>query len=895
MSNRDWGKAATDALGGDPLMIAAHDGFQVIYTPLRSEGRLRIGDERAIVSKLLGNHPYALFLFSDVSRRYWHFLNVRYAERADRRRLYRRITVGPGERLRTASERLSMLDVSDDQLTPLALQTRHDQAFDVEAVTLQFYREYEQFFGILQDNLRRQTKDGKWAHDYALQFLNRTMFLYFVQRKEWLGGDREFLGAFWGAYQSARHKEEAFFERWLKVLFFEAFNNRFHGGHRHFPDEVRQALAMAPYLNGGLFAENDLDRQHSFSISDSLFQQVFTLLDRYNFTIAEDSPLDQEVAVDPEMIGKVYETLVNVEETAADQRSAAGIFYTPRTEIDLMCRLALVDNLANQLGREKKRLLYEAIFAVEPEEKIEADAALTKAGLWPALDASLREIAVVDPACGSGSFLVGMLHILDDLQARAGDCLAKPQQSAYERRRRIIGQNLYGVDVMDWACHVAELRLWLALIIDAEFTPEELHVRNEPLLPHFSFKIRRGDSLVEEVGSVDLGHARTSHEIGADLKARIARLKTDKLKFYNNDPDRRLRSKSDIEHEELRLFRDILDQRRSSIENEIKGLRRKLEAPPRQMRLDGTTEGQSHQMRLEAAQWQRRIETLTGELGRLEQGRAALRSARDVPFVWDIAFVEIFGGDRNGFDIVVGNPPYVRQESIADPTLSPEKVTAENKKAYKTKLQRSVYAAFSDYFRYDARSSTSGEKLDAKSDLYVYYYFRAFSLLAPLGSLSFITSNSWLDVGYGAELQEFLLRCCQLKLVLDNQKRTFAEADVNTVIVLIGAPEARREQGTGHIARFVMFKAPYEEVVSPVIFEEIEDATGRRATPEYRLFSVSQNTLYEQGMERADSGANESEVRQAARESRGGSLIKRSATRATSGEASIFGPPISTG
>ena len=94
-----------------------------------------------------------------------------------------------------------------------------------------------------------------------------------------------------------------------------------------------------------------------------------------------------------------------------------------------------------------------------------------------------------------------MLHILDDLQARAARQLGL-EEPAYERKKRIIGQSLYGVDVMEWACHVTELRLWLALIIDAQFTPEELHTRREPLLPHFSFKIRCGDSLVQEIVAV---------------------------------------------------------------------------------------------------------------------------------------------------------------------------------------------------------------------------------------------------------------------------------------------------------------------------------------------------------------------------------------------------------
>ena len=171
------------------------------------------------------------------------------------------------------------------------------------------------------------------------------------------------------------------------------------------------------------------------------------------------------------------------------------------------------------------------------------------------LNTSLKGLAVVDPACGSGSFLVGMLHILNDLRDRANQGLGREEPS-FDRKKDIIGQNLYGVDVKEWACHVAELRLWLALVIDAEFSLAELHLRNEPLLPHFSFNIRCGDSLVQEIGGMNLATLRdTSIGMPRALKARITRLKNTKLQFFNNDPACPYRSEKELEEEELRLFR----------------------------------------------------------------------------------------------------------------------------------------------------------------------------------------------------------------------------------------------------------------------------------------------------------------------------------------------------
>ena len=755
---------------------------------------------------------------------------------------------------------LDLASISPDleELSPLAIQDGHDKAFNVEAVTKQFFEDYKSVFHDLQDDLAGQTADHRWAHDYALQFLNRCMFLYFIQRKRWLGEDTEFLRSFWESYQVERTN------RLIPLLTAGSTSYSLRHSITSFtadtaisPTTIREALALAPYLNGGLFTENPLDGEHNFQISDWLFKGIFEFLENYNFTIAEDSPLDQEVAVDPEMIGKVYESLVNVSDEA-DERGDAGIFYTPRTEIDLMCRLALVGNLTNHLGEEHKNLLYEVLFAFDPDDKAEADRKLAEVQLWEPLNTSLKGLAVVDPACGSGSFLVGMLHILNDLRDRANQGLGREEPS-FDRKKDIIGQNLYGVDVMEWACHVAELRLWLALVIDAEFSLAELHLRNEPLLPHFSFNIRCGDSLVQEIGGMNLAALRdASIGVSSVLKGRITRLKNAKLQFFNNDPACPYRSEKELEEEELRLFRELIDTRATKISGQIDDLQQQIDGPrERQMRLDGTVEeGTDRQLELQAMEWRKQIETLTEDLNHLREARNALRSARGVPFVWDIAFVEILTGEKGGFDIVIGNPPYVRQESIADPNLPREAVTTENKKGYKAKLARSVYQAFPHFFNYkrerditpDNPAAAVSHKLDAKSDLYIYFYFHGLSLLNPEGAFCFITSNSWLDVGYGKDLQEFTLKHCHIKQIIDNEaRRSFASADVNTVISLFSAPNEKPKSELDQTARFIMFKTPFEGVLDAVIFYEIETAPERMNRQEQRVFPISQRDLLKEG------------------------------------------------
>lgn len=718
-----WPDITRTMLAEDPVLFAAagrDQAFHVIRSRLAGN-RLRLTDERHIVTRLLRDHPYALFLFSTADETHWHFVNVRVARNAElnrdpsRRRMFRRITIGPDERLRTAAERITMLDLDTIRpdlsgLFPLAIQQRHDEAFDVEKVTRDFYERYRRLFKDLQAHLVNQTSDRAWAHDYVLQFLNRCMFVYFVQRKRWLNNDPCFMKTFWDAYRKHKQSEDTFVSRWLNTLFFEAFNNKFHGGQTEFPEPVRRALQMAPYLNGDLFSENDLDRKHrgGFTITDSWFRCIFEFLEGYNFTVSEDTPLDQEVAVDAEMLGNVYEGLVNVSEEA-DERGDAGIFYTPRTEIDMMCRIALVDYLTNHLGAEHKQLLYEAVFAYAPGEKDAIDLELSRANLWGRLDPLLQNITVLDPACGSGSFLVGMLQVLDDLIERAqgsagvapaidggqdarprttnGGQDARPPLTAYERRKRIIGQSLYGVDVMRWAVQVAELRLWLQLVVDTELQPAELKLR--PLLPNLTFKIRHGDSLVQELGGVNMAHRKGTDMISPALKRRLSRLKSEKLNFYNNETTSKFASKEEIEREERALFRDILETRAHEFSNRLKELRTRA--------LGKATDLLGHTVAISSDSARRKAEAETAALqAELDQTKTALdafRREKTLPFVWDIAFVEIFDGNRAGFDIVIGNPPYVRQENISNPLLPREAVTTENKKEYKDKLISSVYRA----------------------------------------------------------------------------------------------------------------------------------------------------------------------------------------------------------
>ena len=242
-----------------------------------------------------------------------------------------------------------------------------------------------------------------------------------------------------------------------------------------------------------------------------------------------------------------------------------------------MCRLALSDYLCNHLGEERRDLIYQLTFSLEPDEKHEADEAVAREDLWPRIAELLEGVTVVDPACGSGSFLVGMMNILADLRLRADEFIGK-NPTPYALNRDIIRTSLYGVDVMEWACRVAELRLWLQLMIHANPRPGELQ-GPKPLLPNLSFKIRQGDSLVQELGGVNLAHLKAEADIERDTKSELRRLRSDKLNFYDAEHQEPEREEA-LHRREQNLFLRICREKAAKLAEGIAGIDARLAGIP---------------------------------------------------------------------------------------------------------------------------------------------------------------------------------------------------------------------------------------------------------------------------------------------------------------------------
>jgi len=761
------------------------------------------------------------------------------------------LPIEPTNVYHTDLEVLSGITLTPAEQHPEAIRKKHADAFSVERVTNEFFNTYKEILNQLKEKLVAQGKGNEdQARGFAQQLLNRLMLLYFLQKKSWLKWgdgtpDKRYMRTLWRRYTATKPKDSMFYRSWLSSLFFYAFNKHTSLLPLELPGDIRASFSNMPFLNGGLFAESDLDRL-GFEIPDDIFVTLFDrnidetspgFLERYNFTIQESLPLEIEVAVDPEMLGSVYESLINEED-----RHQAGIFYTPRIEIDYMCRLSLIEHLHEATALSKETLIPIVMAPASEDGRKElarlADSEINR------LRGALDSVRVVDPAVGSGSFLVGMMNILVQLYRAIAE-----QQSHHENefalKKRIISQNLYGVDVKDWAVRVCELRLWLSLIIESE--ESQMDIYGQPLLPNLTFKARQGDSLVEEIADTPLSLRADYAYMPPSLKRRINLIVDKKAAYFRGD---RSVSQHDIEYLEHELLRNILDAKIKTIDAAI----RRLEAPQEQAFQAGLdqirgsldiTQAVLKQQEEARAKVQPQIDALREERGRLQKVAASIgkKGEKDY-FLWDIDFAEVFL-EKSGFDICIGNPPYVRQEEIAPPLEKAENYDPdawrERKRAYKEQLERAMKAHWGNALT----------KVDKKSDLYVYFYYQGLNLLSSDGVFCFINSNSWLDVGYGASLQEFLLKNIAVQQVIDNQaRRSFKESAVNTVIVLLKrSKDSNWEVLKGNTSKFVTYRQPFESAVNAENLMLQEMAKEIESGNEYRIYPLKQEDLWLDGLE----------------------------------------------
>jgi len=341
-------------------------------------------------------------------------------------------------------------------------------AFDIEKVTKRFYQDYAEVFHHVEEIIRKtKALKGDELRMFTQSLFNRLMFLRFIERKGWLTFPGQTGSRYLAALAAAGGigKRSLYASR-LRPLFFEGLAEE--------GKQKSDAYGKVPLLNGGLFEKSDLDDKVT-DIPDEAFTPILgqgELFYKYNFTVEESTPLDIEVAVDPEMLGKVFEELVT-------GRHESGSYYTPRPVVAFMCREALKGHLADRTKAPES-----AIAKLVDDHVVDG---LTEAHAKAIVEA-LDNLKAVDPACGSGAYLLGLLQELIAIRrALQSDKLAADPGFLYDLKLHIISHNLYGVDIDPFATEIAKLRLWLSLAVEADHPVP---------LPNLDFKIETGDSLL---------------------------------------------------------------------------------------------------------------------------------------------------------------------------------------------------------------------------------------------------------------------------------------------------------------------------------------------------------------------------------------------------------------
>ena len=749
--------------------------------------------------------------------------------------------VGEGEPCHTAKERLYPIFAEDDVDPGL---DDLEEAFSVEAVTKEFFAQYrEKYLSVKEflehntDFVREAASRGFNSEQFAKKLMGQLVFLYFIQKKGWLGvnafpkilSERAYKDAFfqpgqkpkelmprvyrkdatgeirldasalrdlsdddeialskivqggaWGdgpkdfmrqLFNDCKKRGKNFFDDYLEPLFYEGLNqNR---GDEAFFLPLHSRI---PFLNGGLFEELEgYDwKNNDFCIPDELFSNadengrdadgILDVFDRYNFTMVEDEPMEREVAVDPEMLGKVFENLLDVKD-----RKSKGAFYTPREIVHYMCQESLIRYLSHKTGIAdgdiRKFILYGEYFREEDVKKtkpvyqdgkkhhvfdknkvLEMPETIfsyqKNVNRLQELDDLLANVTVLDPAVGSGAFPLGMLTEIVKARETLTSYMSielnrfqkhtlRSDRNTYRMKRETIKNSIFACDLEASASDITKLRLWLSLVIDNQIRAEENeefgYTTKPRELPNLDCNIICGNSLVDAFHGIKL---ITENSALGNLSA----MRQGALLYDDHFATQvhRLISMQD------RLYDEKTRVEKERIKKEIQEI------------YDETI--------------------LTNLNGSQQAMNAYYECKNDVtkPFIlWQLMFPKVFR-DNGGFDIVIGNPPYIQLQ---------------------TKIDDNTGEKLGDQF------AELGFQTFAKTgDIYCLFYEKGYQLLSRGGVLTYITSNKWMRAGYGEKLRSFFAqRTNPVRLIDFGKQKIFASATVDVNILMFTKSENKEQ------------------------------------------------------------------------------------------------------
>ena len=632
---------------------------------------------------------------------------------------------GRGHSSRTAAENFQKLfDKKGQEVTIADIR----EAFSVEALSKEFFDKYREHYArfVLHATGKRYVKqankweertehapdeaimqafsgDEKRVRDYVKKLLGRIVFLHFLQKKGWMGVPD---GGHWGEgkfrfmyklFEEATTEQQAdFVHEVLEHLFFHALNTDRKADNDLYNTRVFGEQVRVPYLNGGLFEEDDADRCFK-ACTDArfpaeLFRELFAFFEQYNFTIDENDPDDAQVGVDPEMLGRIFESLL-------EDNKEKGAFYTPKEIVQYMCRRSLTAYLQADVPDERMRKAIDEFVRTKDYNCLRLRLPLSRR---EQVAERLRTVKICDPAIGSGAFPMGLLRELYLCRIALEDGVRENRAKSHaEIKKEILQQNIYGVDLDRGAVDIARLRFWLSLVVD-EDVPQPL--------PNLDYKIMQGNSLLERYKDIDL--------------STLASQKTDgRLIFIDDENDA---SRLSLHHLLVAYYGEDNHDKKQSLRARI-------------------------QQNIEEQLKAQRYEVDLSDVDLFANAHF---------FLWHTWFSEVF--DKGGFDIVIGNPPYI----------STKGVDKDDKKMYELEY------GFSD-------------------DTYNLFTHRGLRLLAPNGCLCLITPKTFWTIQTKRNMRDLILSY-QLDYIFDTAN-PFESAMVDTCVFQV----IKRKMEPGHKVEFL--------------------------------------------------------------------------------------------
>lgn len=590
--------------------------------------------------------------------------------------------LGENEPCRTAAERLFEL-ISKKKTSSIKLADVID-AFSVERLNKEFFAGYKaQYTKFLQ-----YLSDNKQNRDYVKKLLGRLVFLQFLQKKGWMGvpasrpdwngGDKNYLSHLIEHYKG----NNRLLSDVLEPLFFNTLNEKREGD---IADARLGENIRIPYLNGGLFEKDNID-QLDMDFPYSYFRELMDFFAMYNFTIDENDPDDSEVGIDPEMLGHIFENLL-------EDNKDKGAFYTPKEIVQYMCRQSIIQYLKTHEPDEQY---------VEPIEQLINNGivhpVLQSKGVASRFMQLLKDVKVCDPAIGSGAFPMGILYVLyhaiHHLQSHA-----EPHGNfdSTQTKRDIIQNNIFGVDIEQGAVDIARLRFWLALVVDAD----------EPQpLPNLDYKITCGNSLLSRYPiDLPIENVFVEYNKGKNESEKITLSKYKELVSNYTDTSN---------HETKKVFRQTIEAIKKAFKTELSKQEKESTS-----RLKGKILALESPMLLgERTQKEKaELKKLKEQLVKKEELQANIINNRLYvdAFEWRFEFPSLLDekGNFTGFDIIIGNPPY---NEIRD-------------------LNQNMQTALK-------ASSYYGYAKGGRLNMYQFFYPLAINIAMNKGIISMITQNS---------------------------------------------------------------------------------------------------------------------------------------------------------